>query len=194
MVYLSIDLSHLIIIFFTIKIWKINVKELFKKIGVKYIIFLMLIGLLLTLIYPILNIPNLITSSLNNQTGLMKPNLIFSENNSFNFSKLYYLLRTLLVMPFLEEILFRGIIQNKLNERYSAFLAITFSSLFFALGHMEYEQSIVVFFTGMIIGLIYHKSKNGKSYTMMNLMLIIIIYFSFHVIISILNSLLPTMC
>ena len=120
LVYLSIDLSHLIIIFFMIKIWKINVKELFKKIEVKYIIFLMLIGLLLTLIYPILNIPNLITSSLNNQTGLMKPNLIFFENNSFNFSKLYYLLRTLLVMPFLEEILFRGIIQNKLNERYSA--------------------------------------------------------------------------
>jgi len=168
MVYLSIDLSHLIIIFFTIKIWKINVKELFKKIGVKYIIFLMLIGLLLTLIYPILNIPNLITSSLNNQTGLMKPNLIFSENNSFNFSKLYYLLRTLLVMPFLEEILFRGIIQNKLNERYSAFLAITFSSLFFALGHMEYEQSIVVFFTGMIIGLIYHKSKNLTSVVLLH--------------------------
>ncbi len=43
------------------------------------------------------------------------------------------------------------------------FWAIIISSLLFGLGHMDSEQSIINFITGLLIGFIYHKTNSLMS-------------------------------
>lgn len=159
-VFLSLDISFLIIIFIMIKMWELDIPKLFKKVSVRHIFYLLAIGLLIILLFPVFNIPNLVNSFSTNNTGIMMPSNTFFENENFFVSKPYYVIRTLLLMPILEEILYRGIIQNKLSEKFSAAWAIVISSLLFAVGHLAFEQSITVFFTSLLMGYIYYKSKN----------------------------------
>ncbi|MBC8753544.1 CPBP family intramembrane metalloprotease [Kordia sp. YSTF-M3] len=147
----------MIVIIIMIKMWGIDIRKLFKIVSVKHILYLIVIGLLITLLYPIFNIPNLLNGFSVNKTGLMMPITNVFEQKGISF---YYVIRTLLLIPFLEETLYRGIIQNKLKEKFSATWAIVISSLFFAVGHMAFEQSITVFFSSLLIGYIYHKSNN----------------------------------
>lgn len=187
-IYLSLDVSHLIIIYLMIRNWKIDLRKLFKKIKIKNVCFIALISLMLVLIYPILNIPNLISSFLNGQTGIIKPSLSFFENGSFTFSKIYFLIRGLLIMPFFEEILYRGIIQNKLSENYTAFIAIVISSIFFGIGHMQLEQSVVTFFSGLLIGFIYYKTKNLTSAVMIHMFINVFANFTRIIYVDLIDS------
>lgn len=65
-----------------------------------------------------------------------------------------------LVAPFFEEILFRGVILKELAKRYSISKAIIVSSLLFALIHMNPHQGVLAFFSGIVLGVIYYKTKS----------------------------------
>ncbi|MCL1819987.1 MAG: CPBP family intramembrane metalloprotease [Oscillospiraceae bacterium] len=64
--------------------------------------------------------------------------------------------------PFIEEIAFRGFTQRILHTSFRPWLAITAQSIVFAAIHFGgyYLQMIYVFFTALLIGYIYYKTKN----------------------------------
>lgn len=84
-----------------------------------------------------------------------------------------------LVGPFIEELFFRGAILTSF-KKYGENFAIVFSSLCFALMHMNIAQGIPTFFMGCILGYMYTKSgslwlsilihvlNNGISFVAMN--------------------------
>lgn len=65
-----------------------------------------------------------------------------------------------LIGPIIEEILFRGIILNGLLKKYTPAKAILFSSLLFSLIHGNLPQMFNALFFGILLGLIYIKTKS----------------------------------
>lgn len=68
---------------------------------------------------------------------------------------------TVLFAPLLEEILFRGIIQKGLiNKGIKPAKAILFSALAFGIFHLNPWQSVNAFLLGLVLGLVYYKTKS----------------------------------
>ena len=61
-----------------------------------------------------------------------------------------------LVAPLLEEILFRGLLQNALSKRLPAWAAIALSALVFGAMHMDFYAMPPLVLMGAIFGVIYH--------------------------------------
>ena len=59
-----------------------------------------------------------------------------------------------------EELLFRGIIQNKLTKLMNTHLAIFIASLLFSLTHMQLERFLPFLVLGLILGYSYHYTRN----------------------------------
>lgn len=96
--------------------------------------------------------------------------LIFSIPNNISDNHkyppfLYFLLRIIkgcLVAPIVEELFFRNFIQKRLAEKYSNIFAILFSSLLFSIHHFDLKNVLPAFVLGIILGIVYQKSKNIK--------------------------------
>jgi len=74
---------------------------------------------------------------------------------------LYRVITALIIFPFLEEILFRRIILQKIYNNYGFYPAIWISSIFFSLSHINTDSGLLgVFISGLILGYIYLKTKN----------------------------------
>ncbi|WP_343692870.1 type II CAAX endopeptidase family protein [Chitinophaga sp.] len=73
---------------------------------------------------------------------------------------LYSIIMIAVAAPVLEETLCRGIVLKGLLQNYSPRQAIIYSSIFFALIHMNPWQSIPAFFAALFIGWIYYKTKS----------------------------------
>jgi len=101
------------------------------------------------------------------------------ELHILNPELLGYMLFFFLTNAFLEEILFRGLIQNSLKTRYSAKIAILGSAILFGVWHAGWPLlnaspgesvvttvSMMVFFTtilGLLFGIYYERFSSGKS-------------------------------
>lgn len=72
------------------------------------------------------------------------------------------LISAVVLAPLIEEILFRGVIM-KLMERYGLWTAVIFSSLIFALMHMDPTSFVVIFILGMVFALV--KYVTGSLWT-----------------------------
>lgn len=68
------------------------------------------------------------------------------------------ILSIVLLAPILEELLFRGAIQGELQRQMKPWVAITVSSLFFGLVHMNPAQIPFAFLLGMIFGWLYYRT------------------------------------
>lgn len=62
--------------------------------------------------------------------------------------------------PFIEEMMYRGIVLNALLKKYSDKIALIVSSLIFGIMHFSLFQSINAFFIGIIIGYLFIKTKS----------------------------------
>ncbi|MGY5871499.1 MAG: type II CAAX endopeptidase family protein [Candidatus Thorarchaeota archaeon] len=101
------------------------------------------------------------------------------ELHIINQELLGYLFLFFLTNAFLEEILFRGLIQNSLKTRYSPKIAILVSAIIFGVWHAGWPLlnaspgesvittvSMMVFFTtilGLLFGIYYERFSSGKS-------------------------------
>ena len=101
------------------------------------------------------------------------------ELHIINPELLGYMLFFFLTNAFLEEILFRGLIQNSLKTRYSPKIAIAVSAIIFGVWHADWPLlnaspgesvittvSMMVFFTtilGLLFGIYYERFSSGKS-------------------------------
>ncbi len=70
------------------------------------------------------------------------------------------LVGTGLLSPVAEELIFRGLCQNRSKEVFSANASILFSALLFALYHGNLLQMIYAFILGLIFGYVYEKYHN----------------------------------
>jgi uncharacterized protein len=63
-----------------------------------------------------------------------------------------------IIAPLLEEILFRGFVQNALAKRLPAWGAILGASAIFGAVHMDYHAFPALMMMGVVFGLLYHKT------------------------------------
>lgn len=70
------------------------------------------------------------------------------------------MLMVVVMAPVLEEILFRGLIQNSASREYGPVRGILIASAIFGIIHLVPQQVINAFFCGIILGYIYYRTKS----------------------------------
>ena len=80
--------------------------------------------------------------------------------SSNNISLFYNLISTLLIAPIVEELFYRKFLLEKLAQKNRPILAITVSSICFSIIHIETPNNLIpTFISGIILGIIYLKTK-----------------------------------
>lgn len=90
-------------------------------------------------------------------------NHLFSHNNWSSASSgpsINTLLGLILIAPFFEELLMRGIILRGLLKKYTPKVAIVTTALLFTALHLDYMKSIGLLVHGLILGYAYYKTEN----------------------------------
>lgn len=72
----------------------------------------------------------------------------------------------IILMPFFEEILFRGLFMGELMKSFRPTAAIIIQAVFFAVAHMVLFQSIFTFGVGVLLGIVYYKTQSLKTVTL----------------------------
>lgn len=85
---------------------------------------------------------------------------ITDVTTNLTFFTAYGLLRLLVIVPFLEELFYRKLIFSSLLEKLGVYISIIISSLLFSIGHLDFNNSIIFFIFGMILGVTYWKTRN----------------------------------
>ncbi|MCI9435486.1 MAG: CPBP family intramembrane metalloprotease [Bacilli bacterium] len=126
-------------------------KEYDRKICFKDICMFIILGVAMNLSY------NLIIGSLNN---------LFSFGDNYfiiNIDILTYIICTGVLGPILEELLFRGIVFNRLKKFSKQMKSILLASFIFALFHANPIQMLYAFCLSFILIYVYEKYKNIKA-------------------------------
>jgi len=72
----------------------------------------------------------------------------------------FYILEIVIVAPFIEEFMFRGIIARGLNEKYSYAFAIFVSAFMFGVMHLNFWQFVSAFTLGLFLTWLYLYTKS----------------------------------
>lgn len=96
------------------------------------------------------------------KSGIVSNSNTFSEaqNTLADGSLIIKVLSNAIVIPVLEEILYRGIILGQLSYMVDYKLAIIISSFCFGILHFNIVQFLYAFIMGLIIGMFHYKSKS----------------------------------
>lgn len=94
-----------------------------------------------------------------NNTNFFK-NLKTSSGNGFSNNIFLYLISVGILVPIIEEILYRGTIFYKLKNEFSFPKLLFIQAFVFGLIHLNLVQSFFAFIFGLFLGYIYYKSKN----------------------------------
>ncbi|MBS7254032.1 CPBP family intramembrane glutamic endopeptidase [Flavobacterium branchiicola] len=90
---------------------------------------------------------------------IMPINRFFFPISGFGL-KPYFILSSIIIAPFFEELMFRSILLQSLLTKYSQRKSILISACLFGLIHVQPVQIIFATITGIIFGIVYAKSKN----------------------------------
>lgn len=101
----------------------------------------------------------------------------------YNLAKQYNIYLSLFIVsvliPIIEEMLFRGFFYDAAKLLANDVVAIVFTSLTFAIAHFELRQSIYAFFAGLFLGYLRYKYKNLLypiiTHLLMNLFTLVIV-------------------
>ena len=80
-----------------------------------------------------------------------------------------------IIGPIIEELLFRGIIFNKLKEKYSVEKAMILSTIIFSLLHLSIVDIIYTMFFGYLLVYVYNRYHNLKDSIIMHIMANIVV-------------------
>ena len=132
---------------------KLTIKDCFKNITIKNIIF----SLSAVIISMILR--NML-SDLLSRIPLI-PFVPIDIDNAYDPSLFWFdILNSVILAPIFEEVLFRGIILDGLTKQYSNMYAIIVSSIVFALVHVLLPTKILALILGIILGICYIRTKS----------------------------------
>lgn len=97
-------------------------------------------------------------------TGEMNLNIIIRRDNWLTSKLKYNFLSILIVSPILEEVLFRGVLINRLSKRYKSWKVFIFISFIFTLSHLENHLDFGfytgIFFLSITLCIYYAKSRS----------------------------------
>lgn len=88
------------------------------------------------------------------------------------------LLTSIVLAPVLEEILFRGIVQDSLTEKLGPLRGILIGACVFGIVHIIPQQVINAFFVGIVLGFIYYRSGSLVPVILIHMINNAISYFS----------------
>lgn len=139
--------------------FEIDLKKQFRRIDLSIaLLFFLLVFFIFSLIIPFVNPWQFISKLSDNQ-------LIFHSFNSELFSSFsiyngidFFI--GILIIPVVEEIIYRGIIFNQLLKRYSVGISIFVSSLLFALMHLRFAGIAYLFLYGLLLSFAYYRTKS----------------------------------
>jgi len=115
-----------------------------------------IIAVLFSFIYQFFNLSYLHASIVNKEIQFP---FEFNFISKFNYETYDYL-RIIFLVPILEELFYRYILQNRLNKIFSPFIAILLSSILFSIGHFNLENFSMFLIAGVLLGYSYHYTKN----------------------------------
>jgi len=132
-----------------------------RKISFISLIFYITAESVLILFVPIISVINYLESS---------DVFIRSALNTGNENLFISVVGTVILAPFIEEIIFRLVIQNKIKAKYGAVKAIIFSSILFGLAHLpnSVENSINATIGGFIYAVVYEYTGSIKLSTFLH--------------------------
>lgn len=122
------------------------------KISIKNLLYLVPIGLSLAVFS---NVILELTDILNNDSSAK-----FVSDSIMSLSPALIILTTVIIIPVVEELVFRGFIYKTLSIIINKYIAIVISSLIFALAHGNISQGLYAFFVGIVFCFIYENLNN----------------------------------
>lgn len=96
--------------------------------------------------------------------------------------KIYSFILIVLLIPILQEVLFRGIILKSFLSNYRPLKAILLSSLFFGLFHFNLAQLVTGFISGVFIGYFFWQTKSLGLCVIIHSLYNGIAFFAFHLL------------
>lgn len=70
------------------------------------------------------------------------------------------IIATVVLAPIVEEIMFRGMIMNRLMSRFPKWVAVVVSAVAFGVFHLNFTQGIFATLTGLVFGFLYLKTRS----------------------------------
>ena len=151
-----VDLSFLFGIFLAIRVWKKDVVGNWAIPKLKELLLVCMIALTTFIVYPVANPNNFFNALLDNKIDFV----MLKWPNFHTKGDMFFFLSSILIGPFLEEILYRKIIFSKIKENYSLIVALLFSSFMFSLGHLDFDNFFQLFLLGILYGYVYYKTNS----------------------------------
>lgn len=112
---------------------------------------------------PLVILVSLINQQLWNGQGGSNPLLPIALENRDPVALVIFFVTASIAAPVFEEIMFRGFLLPSLTRYMSLGSAIILSSLFFAIAHMNVSEIIPLMTLGIVLGVVYTRSRNLLS-------------------------------
>ncbi len=153
----SISLIPLIIFFS--KKSKIPLKWIVKFPGIKIILLMAILSIALKIMTSPLT--NVIENGVNMFSGKLK--FLYFGVSEFNLNVAIQTISAVMIAPIFEEFFFRKQLLGQLLKRFSPTIAIVFSAVLFAAGHMRLYDIGALFIYGLFFGFVYYKTKSIET-------------------------------
>ena len=107
----------------------------------------------------------------------------FSEANAYlnNGDIVAKILANVIVVPALEELVFRGIVCGELEKKFDTAPTVVLSALIFGLLHFNWVQMIYAFLVGLLIAFVYDQTHKlwvvYAGHALLNLTIVLVMYF-----------------
>ncbi|WP_432673279.1 CPBP family intramembrane glutamic endopeptidase [Flavobacterium sp. SM2513] len=154
---IAIDVSFIICIILSFRFLKINsLSSTPSNTAVLYFILFSILSFLWFLVCPLFKIDQ-------QQWSIdltFTTRKITDVTTNPTFFTVYGLLRLLVIVPVLEELFYRKLIFSSLLEKHGVYISIIISSLLFSIGHFDFNNSIIFFIFGILLGATYWKTRN----------------------------------
>lgn len=159
-IHIPIDLVYIILVaFISYKLkkdkasFKLEISNVFKEFPIKLMIIIVVLNIFFS--YGMIYLTNMLL--------LIFPQLDYIAYTTIasNISLVFIgsLISSIIIAPIFEELMFRGIIFNKLNKYFSIHIAILVSSIFFAICH-NFGGIFSAFIFGICMCILYLKTSN----------------------------------
>lgn len=172
-----IEIGYLIVFLVYNKHNNISIKQsakLDKKINIFFILFAIILGVVV--IFASLNFTNYINNFFSSITHKADSNLVIDNV----FQLILFILSYAVLPAIIEELVFRGIIYNGLENKFSKLVSVILSALIFMLIHFSIFQTVHQIFMGLILGTFVCITGNiiyGMVYHFVNNLMVILISF-----------------
>ena len=126
-------------------------------------IHIILLMLFLSIAIGIVSSPLAYTGEYFDNISNGKLKLFVYRFSDFDLNMVIHAISSVVIAPIVEEYFFRKQVLAQLLKRYSPFVAIIASSMFFAIGHLRLHDLGSLIIWGIFYGIVYYKTKSVET-------------------------------